>query len=366
MNLPENRVENTSNSLQTAYLITNHHLLIFEVSEQVGGWLAPDTKTLIGESLPSLIPELVPQAAQLSQVALNQAPALQLGRIRRPNNNDFDNYFTVQVQALNVKPQHLLVIITNITYLVQLEQNHQYQRKLEASNRQLQQQNEDMAKFASIISHDLQSPLRTISNFLKLLTEQYSDQLDETAHLYVDYVVGGANHMQALIRDLVAYTRLKIKHQPWPATSVETLLNRVCDGFGFTTHLDGATITYHNLPEIQADPDLLYQLFQQIIDNALKFRAEQPPQIQVTTKRIDHPTGWQFSIQDNGIGFDPKFAEEIFQVFRQLHPANTYPGTGIGLALCKKIVVFHGGQIWAESTPGQGTSIYFTLPDIAY
>ncbi len=220
--------------------------------------------------------------------------------------------------------------------------------------------NQDLEQFAAVVSHDLQEPLRTISGFVQLLQKKYANQLDAEADTFIEHAVDGAKRMERLIKDLLAYSRVGTRRREPVPSDASGALRQAMHNLHESIQETGAEITHGELPTVRADPSQLAQLFQNLLGNAIKFRSEAPPKIHVDARRDGDC--WQFSVSDNGIGIDPKFQNEIFEVFRRLHTRGQYGGTGIGLAICKKIVDRHGGRIWVESQPGQGATFHFTLP----
>lgn len=225
---------------------------------------------------------------------------------------------------------------------------------------ELRRSNAELEQFAYIASHDLQEPLRTIAGMVQLLQKRYQGQLDERADEYIGHAVESAARMQALIKDLLAYSRVDRKNQPITEVSAQDCLQAALKNLRVAIEESHAAITADDLPTVHADPTQLMQLFQNLIGNSLKFRAAEPPQVQITATQLHD--AWQFAVRDNGIGIEPQYFERIFLVFQRLHTRRQYQGTGIGLALSKKIIERHGGSIWLESKPGQGSTFYFTLP----
>jgi PAS domain S-box-containing protein len=226
---------------------------------------------------------------------------------------------------------------------------------------ELARSNRDLEQFAYVASHDLQEPLRMVTGFLQLLHQKYSGRLDTDADQYIDFAVDGAKRMQALIADLLTYARVGTRSRQLMLVDVATSFSQTLRNLGAGIDETRAEITHGELPTVWADGIQLSQLFQNLISNALKFRRGVPPQIHVDAHH--DPTQWTFSVRDNGIGIDREFQDRIFMIFQRLHTRQEYPGTGIGLAVCKKIVERHGGQIWVESIPGEGSTFYFTIPD---
>jgi len=231
--------------------------------------------------------------------------------------------------------------------------------KLEATVADLQRSNKELEQFAYVASHDLQEPLRMVSSYTQLLAERYKDKLDDKANLFIHYAVDGAVRMQLLINDLLAFSRIGTKGKPLVTVDAHAVLGEVIQNLKMTIKETKAIITNDNLPEVRADSSQLAQLFQNLIGNALKFRGEVYPLIHIAA--TDEGTEWLFSVRDNGIGIDPQFADKVFVIFQRLHTKEEYPGSGIGLAICKKIVDRHGGRIWFESESGKGATFYFTL-----
>ena len=225
---------------------------------------------------------------------------------------------------------------------------------------ELQRSNAELQQFASVASHDLQEPLRMVSIYVQLLAQRYRETLDPEAQEFIGYAVEGAQRMKALIDALLAYARVGQREGHVSLVDCEVLLARTLTTLHLTVTERQAIITHDPLPTVQGDPVLLGQVFQNLLGNALKFCTPAPPRIHVWAQRAGRQ--WQFAVRDNGIGIAPQHNERIFEVFQRLHPRAEYPGTGIGLAICKKIIERHGGRIWVESTPGQGTTFFFTLP----
>jgi signal transduction histidine kinase len=235
--------------------------------------------------------------------------------------------------------------------------------RLRASGAELTRSNKELEQFAYVASHDLQEPLRKVSSFAQLLASRYSGKLDGDANPFIGYMVDGARRMQTLIQNLLAYSRLGRKGQPFAAADGNGVLKQALSNLEGAIEESGAVATSGPLPTVLADESQLVQLFQNLIGNAIKFRGAETPVIQIQAEGVG--PSWSFSVSDNGIGIDQQFAERIFVIFQRLHGRDEYPGTGIGLALCKKIVERHGGRIWLEPRPGRGAVFRFTLPRCA-
>jgi len=225
--------------------------------------------------------------------------------------------------------------------------------ELERSNRELEQ-------FAYIASHDLQEPLRKIASFIALLERRYKGAFDADADRYIHYVVDGANRMQSLINDLLTYSRVGRQYSEQSMIDCDHVLTHVLRDLDKVINANDAEVIVEKLPELWGNSVQFRQLFMNLISNALKFRGQQKPQIHI--KAVPQENHYIFSFKDNGIGIEPEYKERIFQMFQRLHTKEEYPGTGIGLAVCKKIVEINGGKIWFESEYGFGTVFYFTWP----
>jgi signal transduction histidine kinase len=237
------------------------------------------------------------------------------------------------------------------------------QQELERSIAELARSNSDLQQFAYVASHDLQEPLRMVASYTQLLGKRYKGKLDEDADEFIGYAVNGANRMQALIQDLLAFSRVDRQGRQFERTSVETLLSYALDNLKGAIEESGAVVTHDPLPDVLADERQVLHVLQNLLSNSIKFRGPEPPLVHLSA--IRRGDEWLFSVRDNGIGIDPQYGDRIFVIFQRLHTNAEYPGTGIGLSLCKKIVERHGGRIWMESQLGHGATFNFTLPATA-
>nr|ACS68544.1 sensory transduction histidine kinase [uncultured bacterium FLS18] len=225
---------------------------------------------------------------------------------------------------------------------------------------ELARSNRELQEFAHAASHDLQEPLRAVSGFCQLLRDRYSGKLDVQADEFIGFAVDGAHRMQKLINDLLAYSRVGAQGDASEPTDSSAIFDQAVTNLHAAIQESGAKVTQTGLPIVTADPSQLIQLLQNLIGNAIKFRGERTPEIHVeASRKVDD---WLFSVRDNGIGIEPRHAERVFLIFQRLHAQTKFPGTGVGLAICKKIVERHGGRIWIEPRSEDGTVVLFTIP----
>jgi PAS domain S-box-containing protein len=235
--------------------------------------------------------------------------------------------------------------------------------RLQETAEDLERSNRDLEQFAYVASHDLQEPLRAVGGYVKLIERRLSGTLDARVREFIAGAFEGALRMERLISDLLAFSRVGTRGGDFVATDFDTALQQALRNLEASIESAPATVTHDPLPTLTVDATQIMQLFQNLLGNALKFRAEAPLRVHVGAQKQDGR--WVFSVRDNGIGIEPQYFEKIFQIFQRLHTRKQYSGTGIGLAICKKIVERHGGTIWVESQPGQGSTFYFSLPDTA-
>lgn len=233
-------------------------------------------------------------------------------------------------------------------------------QKLQQAMVELQRSNAELEQFAYVASHDLQEPLRMVASYCQLLQRRYTAKLDQDANEFINFAVEGAKRMQSLINDLLLYSRVGTKGKEFVQTDLEHVLADALANLAIAVEEAGAEITHDPLPKVSGDGIQLLQLMQNLIGNALKFRRDEPVRIHIGAQR--EGDRWLISVTDNGIGIEPQYAERIFMIFQRLHTRKQYPGTGIGLSICKKIVERHGGHIWVEPAPTQGSVFKFGLP----
>ena len=274
------------------------------------------------------------------------------------------NLSTVSIQgglAKKLPTDELKELRQRIAELEKLESERKHaEEELKGTLEDLERSNKELEQFAYVASHDLQEPLRMVASYVQLLERRYKDKLDSDANEFIAYAADGASRMQSMINDLLDYSRVGTTRKTFEKTDCTHVFGQAVVNLHGAIEESGAVITNSNLPTIKADEIQLLQLFQNLIDNAIKFRGKEPPRIHVTSKKKGKE--WLFSVQDNGIGIDPQYAEGIFVIFQRLQNRKKYSGTGIGLAICKRIVERHGGRIWMKSTPGNSSTFFFAIP----
>jgi light-regulated signal transduction histidine kinase (bacteriophytochrome) len=313
------------------------------------------------------------QRAMLNILEDSSSEKVQLAAAERAVVNILDD-FSEEKTRLEMVQRAVLNILEDLeTERVKAELiNRQLQKEIEVRKRaeealkeyssELARSNADLQQFAYVASHDLQEPLRAVSSFSQLLARRYRGKLDSDADDFITFMVEGATRMQTLINDLLTFSRIGTRGNPFAPVDCENILQTAKENLTVAIAESGAVITQDPLPALVADEIQLTQLFQNLFGNAIKFhRPEEAPRIHVSSKRQDG--AWRLSVRDNGIGIDPQYFDRIFVIFQRLHGREKYSGTGIGLAICKKIVERHGGRIWVESEPGKGSTFHFVIPD---
>ena len=255
----------------------------------------------------------------------------------------------------------------------EVEERKRTEAVLKRTTRKLSDSNQQLEQFAYIASHDLQEPLRMVASYLQLIEHKYRDKLDDEGRDFIGFAVDGAKRMKGLINGLLTYSRVDSQGGSFEPTAMEEVLGNTMHDLAIVIEESRGTLSYDVLPTVVADRNQMHQLFQNLIANAIKFRDDMAPEVHISARRLGETApplpesvagyGWLFSVRDNGIGIEPQHAERIFKVFQRLHGKSEYEGTGIGLAVCQRIVERHGGRIWVESVPGKGSTFYFTIPE---
>jgi len=243
--------------------------------------------------------------------------------------------------------------------LIDVTERKQMEERLQQMTAEMQRSNTELEQFAYVISHDLQEPLRMVSSYTQLLAKRYGKKLDNDADEFIGYAVDGAKRMQTLLHDLLEYSRVGTRGKPFGLVNCEHVVEQAMANLKIAIEECSASVSYDTLPTVMGDEGQLVRLFQNLIGNAIKFRREETPQVYISALRRNNII--TFTVKDNGIGIDPQHSQSIFEIFRRLHTREEYPGTGMGLAICKKIVERHGGHISVQSQPGQGSTFYFSV-----
>jgi PAS domain S-box-containing protein len=320
------------------------------------------------EFMGRLIQSLVPDWGSLSASAGSHKEL----KARRKNGTSFP----VEISLSPLQIDEGLLLTSAIRDITERQESDAEIRRLNASleqrvsdrtlellksNEDLRRSNDDLNQFAYAASHDLQAPLRTVALYSQMLEKRCAGRLDQTEQQYISFIVNGAQRMEILLRDLLAYSQSGAVEGPALPVNCATVMEKVLLDLHALIEQNQAVVTWDDLPTVHAHEIRLVQLLQNLVGNAIKYRRSDPPTVHVAVKRLD--SGWLFSVKDNGIGIKPEYAQQIFGVFKRLH-GNSYPGTGIGLAVCQRIVESYSGRIWVESKFGEGSLFCFTLPQM--
>jgi len=282
---------------------------------------------------------------------------------------------TVRWEVQSPKDNHWYYIVNTPIYhtdgtiskqamILDITEIKKTEEELKRLSEELARSNAALKDFAYIASHDLKKPLQTIESFSKLLARRYKGKLDAKADEFISYIVEGVQRLQMLIKDLLEYSQIETKAKNIKPTDFSFIVEEAMSNMKTAIDESNAVVTYNKMPTIMSDPQQMISLFQNLIDNAINFRSNKAPRVRISAERKGDE--WVFAIRDNGIGIDPKDFEKIFVMFQRLHGSTDYPGTGIGLSICKKIVECQGGRIWLESETAKGSTFYFTIPDRQY
>ncbi|MEK9140285.1 MAG: ATP-binding protein [Nitrospirota bacterium] len=360
-------------AVSEARLIVDRTGHIVFVNRPTEAWFGYRREELIGQTIEVLVPERHRDAHAGNRATFTYQPrprpmgaGLELYARRKDGTE-----FPVDISLWPLEREGGLFILAAVRDMTehkrlqaQLVGEHreleQMKHELEKTVAELKRSNAELEQFAYVASHDLQEPLRMVASYTQLLAKRYHGKLDADADEFIGYAVDGATRMQRLIKDLLAYSRVTTQGQGFERVDCDVLLKEVLSNLRLAVEESRAVVTQGALPMVMADGAQLGQLLQNVIGNAIKFRSEEAPWVHVSAERRNDE--WLFSVRDNGIGIDPQYAERIFVLFQRLHNRAEYPGTGMGLAICKKIVERHGGRMWVKSELGKGATFYFTLP----
>ena len=370
----EGRYRGLLEAAPDAMVVVNQGGEIVLVNVQAEKQFGYSRDELVGQKVKNIIPEgfaerLIADATRSTAEALAQ----QIGMgIELSGRRKDGGEFPIEIMLSPLESAEGILVtaaIRNISARKKSEEdNAELERRVEertkqlgVANQVLEQSNVELKQFAYVASHDLQSPLRSISGFVQLLQLEYEGKLDEQAQDWIRRTVHSIEQMQTLIRDLLSYSRVDARSRPFTQIPFVEIVNDALTLLDSSIHDSGAQVTWDTLPVIMGDRSQLVQLVQNLIGNGLNYRGDQPPRIHVSAER--RGAEWMFSVRDNGIGIDPKYHEQIFEIFKRLHDQKEYPGTGIGLAVCRRVVNRHGGKIWVESEPGHGSTFCFTISE---
>lgn len=338
-------------------IIHSEGKVLFANSAAAGLFGAAGPGQLVGQAVADLVPPdyLETARARIRQMTEEGKPVpLIEGRLRRLDGSVVD----MEVAAAPFTFQGNIAIQAVIR---DVSGRKLAEEKLKQTMAELARSNAELEQFANVASHDLHEPLRVVTGFAQLLERRYKGKLDKEAHKFLSFIVDGSIRMQKLIDDLLEYARVTSRARPFEPADCESAFATAAANLGLAIGESGATVTHGPLPTVRADPSQLVQLFQNLVGNGVKFRSAEPPRVHVSTEKEGGE--WVFSVRDNGMGIPRESFEEIFVLFQRLHARTEYPGTGVGLAICKRIVERHGGRIWVESQPGGGSTFYFTIPE---
>lgn len=334
-------------------MLADEDLRIIQVNDAASEVYGYTREELLGMTLADLHdPGTRDRAREEAELAKREGSRVFEAKHVRRDGTLFD--MEVSVRAIESEGRTFLLSIKR-----DITERKRADEELRARSEDLARSNAELEKFAYIASHDLQEPLRMVSSYTQLLQRRYQGRLDSDADEFIAYAVDGANRMQTLIKDLLAYSRVGTQGAPFSPTDLEMVFGDVLRALEQMIAEAGATVTHDPLPVVSCDPTQIGRVFQNLIANAIKFRRDESPKVHVSAREADGE--WVFSVADNGIGVDPEYFDRIFVIFQRLRSRADYPGTGMGLAICKRIIDRHGGRIWVESAPGVGSTFYFTL-----
>ena len=342
-------LDNILYSMFNSLLVLNHQREITLVNAATVNLLGYNTQDLIGKSIENIFAGAPPARGTFKNIKNVETAFL------TKNNSVKPVLFSVSLMKdKSGRPEGYVCVAQDISERKIAEE------KMKMFTQELERSNAELEQFAYVASHDLREPLRMVASYVQLLQRRYQGKLDDDADVFIGFAVDGVSRMQSLIDALLMYSRVGRHREPMTAVNYETVLQRALSNLEVAIQETQAQITHDPLPTTIGDEILLVQLFQNLISNDIKFKGADAPRIHLTAR--DDGAQWLFSVKDNGIGFDLQYKDKIFVIFQRLHSREEYPGTGIGLAVCKKIVERHGGNIWVDSAVGRGATFYFTIP----
>lgn len=354
-----NVLDNSHDMIYSMNLQTGRYEYVSPASKQVLGYSPEEFQALDSDELISLVhPDDAEKLQQNIVDLITNGENRALSVEYRIKNRELDYRWVSDNRSVVYDDGNVPVAI--VGNLRDITERKQGDDKLKQTIAELARSNSELERFAYVASHDLQEPLRMVASYTQLLARRYGGKLDSDADEFIGYAVDGATRMQQLINALLDYSRVSTRSKPLGPTSCEEILNQAIANLQASIKENDAMVTHDHLPTVTADATQMVQLFQNLVGNAIKFHSEKQPKVHVGAER--NGTEWIFSVRDNGIGIDPQYFDRIFVIFHRLHGRREYPGTGIGLAICKKIIERHKGHIWVESQSGNGATFYFTIP----
>jgi PAS domain S-box-containing protein len=346
-------------STADAIAVADRRNIISLVNSNMGPVLNYGPGELIGKPVSDIIPEIMDKRGDEMRHGVfsytRQRPAGSISEMRARRSDGVEFPAEVKLSPMQFEGEtHTVVVIRDVTDRKRAE------RELALRTTELERSNAELEQFAYVASHDLQEPLRMVSSYVQLLARRYKERLDADADEFIDFAVDGAERMRVLINDLLEFSRVGTDSKELESIDCDVVLDRAIANLRAATEESRVTITHDRLPTVMADDTLFVRLFQNLIGNAIKFRRDVDPAVHVSASPEEKE--WVFSFKDNGIGIAPEHYERIFQVFQRLHSRTEYPGTGIGLAVCKKVVERQNGRMWVESDLGKGATFFFSVP----
>lgn len=345
----------------SAMIVVNRRGKIILVNSRTQELFGYQREELLGSSIELLVPERFQSQHPEYQASFFENPQARPMGAGRDLFGLRKDGMEVPVE-IGLTPLKTLEGVVVLASIIDITERKRAEDEIKRTLIELTRSNQELEQFAYVASHDLQEPLRMVSSYLQLISRRYQGKLDSDADEFIAFAVEGANRMKVLINDLLAFSRVGTRGKEFEPVALEHVLELVEKNLQITIEETKALISHDPLPEIMADNSQMVQLFQNLIENAIKFRSQTRPKVHIGAKR--QADSWLLFVRDNGIGFEAQFAERIFIIFQRLHTRNEYSGTGIGLAICRKIVERHGGRIWVESHPDEGATFYFTLPTL--
>lgn len=359
----ELRVRQALEYSQDAYMCVNSHWFLTDwnpLAEKTFGWKREE---VLGKPLSLVVPDYLQTqflAAMKSYFAKRSgSPLKRSAEVLAQQKSG--STFPAECLAIRVEEGDNCSYCIFVRDVSKFQQsNKELERRVRQQTEELTKSNDDLRQFAKIASHDLQEPLRAVQGFANLLAEATKGQLDDDCNDFIDYILDGTRRMKQLIQSILTHSQISATPRQTPATDCNDVIREVSIDMRSLIEETGSRLHVQALPEVAVERSQMVQLFQNLISNSIRYRSDEPPVISITAERSMNR--WQFSVRDNGIGVEPQYAEKIFEMFSRLHGKGQYPGTGIGLAICKRIIALHGGNIWIDSSLGHGANFMFTLP----